>query len=551
MSYFNACLPTFARVPDGSGLSLTRASFTPLTPDAFAALGNQEDLQRVYSTAAEIKMRGYNPTFMDKVLMGRLKDYKSMVNKISVGPQSIIQPFITFKQRGAINSGVYEIESGVDQGDGWRWVLTVKNISAAWQKATPKIDTQFQVGNTIIAQFITASGASVTRHLEITAVANADSGGTAKAAVTVKPLVSSATFAGYSSPTKATYRPTGGIVLLGTNSVSDYRSWANQPGVYNNLALRHFWFQTSKKVFTTHDAYEEALKAPNANEFFKVFGTMSNADRIKQYDIKFQRELSNTAFWGQPLEGQDPNADWKSSLRQVTDPDGGEVLEYEAQLEGIEHQLNTCGRVVDMNGAPLNFDTLEELLYGTKRNRQETNITSDSIYDIDMGVDMKTASSIKKTLADAYKKKFGLSYTQEIGRGTNEKFAEAHGIAVNSFDFEEWGFRLNVMTDPFFYDLTMSQPAAHRRASRYAFVIDWSDIDWFTVKTNSRDTEFPPKNVTLDSTRYVIEMNHKRVRQESITHGVKVDVPERHLILKGFSDGCVQKTVAPCSTYEG
>lgn len=59
MSYFNACLPTFARVPDGSGLSLTRASFDPLTPDAFAALGNQEDLQRVYSTAAEIKMRGY------------------------------------------------------------------------------------------------------------------------------------------------------------------------------------------------------------------------------------------------------------------------------------------------------------------------------------------------------------------------------------------------------------------------------------------------------------------------------------------------------------
>lgn len=551
MSYFNACLPVTARVPDGSGLSLTRASFEPLTPDAFAALGNQEDLQRVYAQAAEIRMRGYNPSLIDKVLWGRMKDYKAQVSRIQVGPQSIIQPFVTFKQRGAINSGTYEIESGVDQGDSYRWVLTVKNISAAWQKATPRIDTQFQVGNTIVAQHLTPSGASITKHLEITAVADATVGNTAKATITVKPLVSSATFAGYSSPVKATFRPVGGIVMLGTNRVSDYKSWAPQPGVYNNLNLRHFWFQTSRKVFTTNDAYEQALKAEHANEFFKTFGTLSNADRIKQYDIKFQRELATTAFWGQPLEGQDPNGAWKTALPAVTDPDGGETLEYEAQLEGIEYQLDSCGRVVDMLGAPLNFDTLEELLYGVKRNRQESNITSDTVFDIDMGVDMKTAAAIKKTLADAYKKKYGLSYTQELGRGQNEKFAETHGIAVNSYDFEEWAFRLNVMTDPFFYELTLAQPAGHRRASRYAFVIDWSDIDWFTVKTNSRDTEFPPKNTTLDSTRYVIEMNHKRVRMESMTHGIKVNVPERSLILKGFSDGCPQKTVAPCSTYEG
>ena len=551
MSYFNACLPTFARVPDGSGLSLTRASYTPLTPDEFVAESMQENLRDAYAKAAELRMRGYMPSLMDKILLGRTKDYSANLQTIKAGPQSILQPFISFKQRGALNNSMFEITAGVDQGDGWRWVLTVKNVSAGWQKSTPRIDTQFQVGNTVIAIFVSSTGASVARQLEITAVADTTAGSDIKAAVTVKPLISSATFAGYTSDQKASYHPTAGQLHLATNSVSNFRSWANQPGAYNNLALRHFWFQTSRKVFTTNDAYEQALNAKTASEFDKVFSFMSNADRLKQYDMKFQRELYNSVFWGQPLEGQDPNGTWKDSLRQVTDPDGGEVLEYESQLEGIEYQLDSCSRVIDFLGAPLNFDTLEPLLYELKNNRQATNLTTDSIFEIDMGADMKTASLIKGVMAATYKDKYGLSYTQELGKGANETFAQTHGIPANSYDFEEWGFRLNVLTDPFFYDLVRGAPSSHRQAARYAFILDWSDIDWFTVKSAAKDTEYPPKNVTLDSTRYVIESNHKRVRLESKTHGVAVNVPERHLILKGFTEECPIKTVTPCTSYEG
>lgn len=551
MSYFDQCLPTFARVPDGSGLSLTRASFDQMTQDEFAALDKTEDMQRVWSRLTELRMRGYRPNLMQQVLYGRLKDYSSAVQMIKAGKQSIIAPYVTFGQRSQINTGIYEIISGVDV-DGYQWKITVKNNSAGFQKALPSIHTQFLVGNTLIARFLTAAGAAVTRHYEIVSVTDSTSGGVPKADVVIKPVtVLSATFAGYSGTVKATYQPIGGLILLGTNSVSDFRSWMKQQGVYNNLSLVNFPFQTSRKGYTTSDAYEEALAAENANEFFKKFGTMANSERIQVYDRNFQDEWANTIFWGQPLEGQDWNSDWKAKLPAVTNPDGGETLEYEANAEGIEYQLDRCGHVVDMLGQPIDLDWFGEVAYGIKRNRQETNISSDQVFDIDIGVDMKTASSIKKVLAQAYKTEHGVQYTQEVGKGKNETFSQTHGIAVNSYDLEDWGVRVNVYTDPFFYDLASAAPSFHRRAARYLFAIDWSDIDLFVVKSRSKDTEYPPKNVTVDSTRYVIDINHKRVRLESQTWGVRIQVPERHKIITGFSDGCAKKTVYPCSTYEG
>jgi hypothetical protein len=551
MSYFNQCLPTFARVPDGSGLSLTRASFDPMTQDEFAALGNQEDMQRVWTKLTELRMRGYRPNLMQQVLWGRLKDYSSGLQKIKIGAQSIIQPFVTFPQRHEIVTGIYEIVNSADQ-NGFRLTIKVKNTSAAWQKSLPAIHTQFIVDNSLHARYLTAAGAAVSRHFKIISVTDTTVGSTAYADVVVEPVdVSSATFAGFSDTMKNTYRPQGGIVVLGTNSVSNYQSWMKQQGVYNNLNLVNFAFQTSRKTYTTNDAYEEALAAPNANEFFKKFGTMSTADRIKVYDRNYQDEWANSIFWNKPAEGQDWNSDWKAALEAVTDPDGGETLEYKARAEGIEHQLDNCGRVHDMLGLPIDLDWLQEQAYALKQNRQQSNIASDAVYDIDIGCDMRTARSIKKALANAYREELGIQYTQEVGKGKSEQFAQTHGIQVNSYDLEDVGVRINVITDPFFYNLAEAAPLAHRRAARYLFAIDWSDIDVFVMKSRSKDTEFPPRNVTLDSTRYVIDINHKRVRLESDTWGVRVQVPERHLIVTGFSDGCARKVVYPCASYEG
>jgi hypothetical protein len=552
MSYFSQCLPTFARVPDGSGLSLTRASFTPMTQDEFAALDKQEDMQRVWSRLTELRMRGYRPNLMQQVLWGRLKDYSSGIQRIPLKNQSIIAPFVSFQQRHEIVTGIYEIVSGEDV-NGYRWKIKVKNNGAAWQKSLPAIHTQFIVDNSIHARFLTAAGAAVSRHFKIIAVTDTTVGGTPFADVTIEPVdVGSTTFAGYTDTVKGTYRPTGGVALLGTNSVSNYRSWMKQQGVYNNLNLVNFPFQTSRKTYTTSDAYEEALRAENANEFFKVFGSMSTSDRIKIYDKNYQEEWANTIFWGQPKEGQDWNSDWKSALPVVTDPDGGETLEYEANAEGIEYQLDRCGQVHDMLGLPIDLDWLQERADALKQNRQQTNPSSDAVYQVDIGVDMRTARSIGKALASAYKAETGVEYTQEIGDGDTKKFSTNHGIPVKSYFLDDVGVQINVITDPFFAHLAQATPLAHRRAARYLFMIDWSDIDVFVMKSRSKDTEFPPKNVTLDSTRYVIDINHKRVRLESETWGVRVQVPERHLIVTGFSDGCAKRTVYPCgSTYEG
>ena len=100
MAYFNQCLPKVVNIRDGSGCSITRATLDAMTPDQFAALGDQEDLQRVYATATEAKMRGVHQRYIDQLLMGRLKYYGDRVNKTNIGgSQSIIQPFITQRQK--------------------------------------------------------------------------------------------------------------------------------------------------------------------------------------------------------------------------------------------------------------------------------------------------------------------------------------------------------------------------------------------------------------------------------------------------------------------
>jgi hypothetical protein len=127
MSYFNQCLPRVLNVRDGSGCSITRATLDAMTPDEFAALGDQEDLQRVYANATEAKMRGVNQRFIDELLMGRLKYYGDRVTKINIGgPQSIIQPFITMKQKTVVNSAYFNITAGEDV-NGYRWQVTVGN----------------------------------------------------------------------------------------------------------------------------------------------------------------------------------------------------------------------------------------------------------------------------------------------------------------------------------------------------------------------------------------------------------------------------------------
>lgn len=555
MSYFNQCLPNVVNIRDGSGCAITRATLEAMTPDQFAALGDQEDLQKVYATATEAKMRGVTQRFIDSLLLGRLKYYGDKVNKTTLAGtnQSIIQPFLTMRQRTVVNSGYFEIESGADV-NGYRRTITAINNSSYSQQSLVKLERYFVPGNTVIVQHVGGSGAAYSAHFKIISSANADGGGVSKAIVTIEPsTVLSATFAGYSQGQKNPYQPTGGLVLLGTNSISDYESWCNYGAVDNNLSLIHFWQQTSRMGHTFTKEYVKALQAKNANEFFKVFNTMSTKDQLVQQSGRFNKEWWTSVFWGQPDEGQDPN-NWQTSgkLEEVKDiVDSGCTLEYKSRAEGIEYLLGKCGRVQDFAGQPLNFDTLGEQLYQLKRNREQTSDTGEIVDEVVIQADRQTASNIKAVFASWYKAKYGIQYTQEIGKGENESFAKSSGLSVNSYDFDDFAVKLTVIADPTLYDMLAAAPTAHKGASRYALALDYSDIDLAIIKSRAREHEYPNPSDVPSEFKCVIERNERMYKLYSQTWTVVLPRPERHLILKNFANACPILSTNACEVYNG
>jgi hypothetical protein len=557
MAYFNQCLPKVVNVRDGSGCSITRATLQAMTPDEFAALDDQEDLQRVYARATEQRMRGVEQPYIMKLLMGRLKDYTQKVNVLNIGgSQSVIQPFITQRVKTVVNSGYFEIESGSDN-NGYRRNIVVKNNGLFSQNNLPRIDRYFIQDNTIIVQFVGAGGVSYSSKFKVVSSTDSTSGGVPKATVVIEPNVTAATFAAYTNSQKAPYQPVGGLLMVGTNSVSDYEAWCNVGAVDNNNNLVHYWFQTSRRAHNVSEEYIKGLEAPNANEFFKVFKTLPYADQIKQQDVRFEREWYNDIFWGQPInEYQDPN-NWQGTnkLPEVTDIDDNScVLEYKANAEGIEYQLARCSRVMDLAGAGLNIDTLKESLYQLIRQRQNTNETGDIMYDLDLQTDMDTGGKLKAFFAAYFKKKYGISATYEMNTGLNTAFFKETGLSYNSYDFEEANVRLNVVSDPVFNDMRGATPSAHRTASTYALLLDYSDIDVGLIKSASRKNLYPnPSDIPADY-KCVIQRNVKTFDLFSQTWTVAVKAPERHLIIKGFdADKCITGTAVSCaaSVYEG
>jgi hypothetical protein len=285
------------------------------------------------------------------------------------------------------------------------------------------------------------------------------------------------------------------------------------------------------------------------NEFFKVFNMLPYAEQLVQQTKIYYEEWWTSIFKGQPInEYQDVN-NWQgpNKLPEVTDIDDPScVLEYKANAEGIEYQLSKCGRIVDFAGQPLNFDSLSESLYNLKRNREATSGQSDSVEVIPVQFDRGTANGTKKIFAEYYKAKYGITYTQEIGKGPAEKFAQTSGLSVNTYDFDEAGVQLDAVSDPFFNDLLLATPDAHKNANRYAWFLDYSDIDIGIAKTASVTRLFPDPKVIPSDYRCVIAMNEKTYKLESTTWTTSVYRPERHLIAKNFSSECPVLSASPC-----
>lgn len=552
--YFDQCLPTLAEAPDSSSMSLTRFGTHALTPEEFVADGISENLRDVYGSMAAAIMRGYQPNFLDAVLFGRLRDYSMHLQEVKRGYQSIIQPFVTLPKEDVVNTGAFQITAGAAGEEDFEWELTIENGDADFQNQDlPAIDTQFVPGDTLVIFFVGEDGASLVRHVEVVSSEDATYGGTVKATVVVKAPYTQAQWDDLSGSEQATWQPTGGLVMFAGNSTSNYRARCNQKGLYNNRSMAHYWFQTTRKMFQWTDEYEKVNEAATMSEFFKAFVRIPLSEQIKMLDRDYMRSLANDLFWGQPYAGQNVET-WQTSgnLPVVYDLDGTTVMDVETRLKGIETQLDECGRVIDMMGAAFNIDQLKELLPILARNREGTGAARDQVWDIDMLTNTRSAGLIQKVMAAAYNEEWNVQYTENLRAGVTNDTLNKKGVHLNSYDIPEANLRLNVMSGFFMDDLLSMAPAEHKQAVTYAMFVDFTDIDWFVMQSKKRVIEYPPRNVPIEATKCLIDFNVRTIKLESMTHGIAVKRPARHLIVKGFSStDCPRYTAQICETYEG
>lgn len=552
-AYFDQCLPTIANAPDSSGTSLTRYNTHALTPDEFVADGISENLRRVYGNITNAIMRGYQPNTLDMILFGRLRDYSMHLQQVKRGYQSIIQPFITMPKMDIINTGAFVVVAGDSTTpQNYQWRVKVQNGPAAFQNASlPAIYTQFQPGDTVLIMFTHTDGSNLVRHLEVVTSVDSTVGSTPSAEVVVQSPYTQTQWNALTTAEKLTYQPTGGLLLFAGNSTSNYRARANQKGLYNPYSMIQYWFQTQRKMFQWTDAYEEANTAETMSEFAKAFELLPLADQIKTLDTDYMRSMANNLFWSQPYAGQNVDT-WQNSsqIPVVYDLDGTTVMDVETRMNGIETQLETCGRVIDLMGGAFSFDLIGPMLVQVARNRAGTGAARDQTWDVDCLVNTHTASLIKRTIAQVYKDNFAIQYQQQVGKKTQETFSQTNGIWANSYDLDDFNLTLNVISAFWLDDMFAQTPTGHKAATRYALFTDFTDIDWFVMEQKNRNVEYPPRNIPIDATKALITFNVKTIRMESITHGIAVKRPSRHLIVKGFGNQCPTYTIQPCA-YEG
>lgn len=376
--------------------------------------------------------------------------------------------------------------------------------------------------------------------------------------------LSSATSGGWealSTPAKAAYNPTTGIVRLQVNSVSDYEQYGTQLPGYNDYGLIEYWRQTYRRTHKYNDEYAKGLlAAATTTDGLKKFRLLPLAKLLAQQEKMYEDYFFETVFYGNQLSEQQTTTTW-NNLPVVNDPawagsgeSGTLPIEYLSNTIGIRQQIAACGNVLDNGGAPLDLDAIFEACYYVKREREGE--TGAQVEEIDIMTDGRFTRTILRQIMPRYfKAKNGLdnltgyicmdnkigfdgkTYGPEQGKGIAAMFT------YDSYSLPEYGYTLNVFSDPYFDDRVAQFQNAQKGAGRTMWIIDWSDIAINLMKS----TSVMRTNNLLDNVyKYVMTQNVQHVMLNSKTFEVAVGDSSRHRIIENYSGACPKITVPGC-----
>lgn len=552
MSLLDNCNPRIITVDSSCGCTMTRADIRAWTAQDVEDLGFKEvGMDKLIAQTKELRMTGVQQRSLTDLLLSRMKPGKKSIAGAGNG-RSVISPFSLVPQRHRINSNYWVIQAGsanANAGVGAipasAWDFTIINDGGDFGSDLVSLENYFLPGKylVVMTQDPTTHIGRTLQYKVLSAI-NADAGGVSKAKVTVEPNFSAAGWAAMSAGDKAVYQATTGVAVNLANSVSDYESWCSQYPAENTLKLRDFWWQTIRKTWCYNEEYVKALQAPLTGTFFRNFRTLPLAEQRKRQGMQEERDFYNTVFYGQRINEFQTQGTY-TSLPQVVDPANAECLiEYKANTEGIRTQLANCGKVIDMQNATLDLDTIKSLLYSIKRHREQD---SGSVTRIDAFTNRFTYASVINVMINYYKAKYGLDTTRFYKVGEKLSFQDFVMWEYCIFEFPEDGFELALFRDTYFDDMLGAFPTAIAGRGRAIWFIDWSDIDIAvdSIKSVNRQT-----NVADNLYNCVIQPNVNHYQLQSQTIQVQVGDPNRHLLVENFSSACPRISLAgTCYPY--
>jgi hypothetical protein len=569
------------------------ANSNTLNNPANAAHARYRDMESLLVTQLELKACGGRSYGMYDWLMSGAKSMGAGLTKRNIsGGTSEIEPFILAAQKDVIKDDYwvvdkimnyqYKYETNADPTS----TSTASSAQTAISGLTPSITLAaghviirckphgnnpasvdyFPVGQTVnlFAKGLTATG--IAYRLQLKVVSRASNGTNIDVVCTYQggwgqQDISATEFGTTLEADKvlsfiSKYDTGGGsaVLTIGTNNVNDFESWcANRPAL-NTRKHVPFWYQTSRFSLCVSDFYKEWLeRMMRTNAYFNKFGDVSLAERNAQLGLMFQKEWTNSFFFGQPLSDKQKLATYKE-LPAITSVDSttfaagsdieGAAIGYRANALGVYRQLADCGRVVDKQGAALDLsDLLEDKIFKLVRSRKDQGKPADSI---DLFTDSKTAKNIFKAFMVYYKNESSdmLRVNYDI---TNKNISDL-GFYAQSYKLHyPAGVTLNVITNEFFDDLVTAHQAAETGTAisdgsmgRFAMILDLGGgvypgiIGSNRVVHKSGDLEDLAK--VDPSYRCVMANPTTETTLNSTTWTAIVECPTDNLIIENFAD---------------
>jgi len=464
------------------------------------------------------------------------------------------------------NSGdplVYEV---FVQGNDWGANQTIQGsniVKNTYRGGPTEVDRYFLPGLSFIAYTVNSSGEAKVIDYEIVDAFNIKTPGGGSPIVVagdcilrIRERTAAATTAGALA---------GGFGQIGTNNVSDWEDWCrNQPTDFNQRIIVN-WLQTSRETRCVDGVYKDTLQKildGKVNPYAAGFKYLPLAEQNKIAAANSENAWLRSTFFGQAI-GDAQTVENYQTLPAVYDPEGGNftgstypggqpvsdgscVLEYKANAIGIYTQLVEAARVADFAGGQLDLDQLFQLIYYLKRYRESD---GDSIDVIDCMTDRYTADNLMVAFSRYYQAKYGAQVNRFVDQGQKLSFNNQVLFNYNVYDIPEIGVQLAVFHDQFFDDHlsaakqsggadlggTAISTDAKAALGRHLWFLDWSDINVGIAGTNSVTRKHP--NVEAQELyKCRMEANVKEYQLKSTRWTTMVDRPQRHLVVRNFSD---------------